>query len=447
MSYNIAMVSLGCSKNLIDSEIMLGILKKHQFNLTEEMDEADIIVINTCGFIDAAKEESINTIVELGQYKEHGKCKVLIVCGCLGERYKQELLDELPEVDAIIGTGNIKEIPEIINETLKGNRLIRTGKVDIEYDDDLTRLPLSKSATAYIKIAEGCDNYCTYCIIPKLRGKYRSRKIESIIDEASRLADQGVKELILIAQDTSRYGIDLYDKFMLPKLLDELNKIEKLKWIRILYLYPDAFDQNLIDSIKRNNKVVKYVDMPIQHINNTVLKRMNRNTSKEMIKELILKIRKEIPNIIIRTTVIVGFPGETDDQFNELYDFAKEIKFDRLGAFTYSKEEGTAAAKLEDQIDEEIKSNRQSKIMELQRTISYEKNKDKIGSDFEVIIEEKIENEKVYIGRTYMDSPEIDGIVYIDSDKNLEIGSFQKVLIKDCLEYDLMGEIENESSK
>ena len=446
MNHSISIISLGCSKNLVDSEQMMGILKENNFILSENEEEAEIIIINTCGFIDKAKEESINTILEAAQYKENGKCKMLIVAGCLGERYREELMKELPEVDGILGTGNINEIVAVINELLKGEKVIRVGEIDADYDENIKRILNNKEFTSYIKIAEGCDNLCTYCIIPSLRGKYRSRKVEDIVREATQLVSNGTKEIVLIAQDTTKYGIDIYKEYKLPYLLEELNKIEGLEWIRILYLYPDTFKDELIESIKENSKVTKYVDIPIQHISNTVLKRMNRKTSKESITELVNKLRRIIPDITIRTTLIVGFPGETEDEFMELYEYVKEMKFDRLGVFTYSKEEGTPASLLDNQIDEEIKMKRQNLLMELQQQISLEKNSFKIGSKYKVIIEEKIE-EKVYIGRTYMDSPEIDGTVYINSEEELEIGSFANVIISDCLEYDLIGDVLNESGK
>lgn len=445
MTYNIAMISLGCSKNLIDSEIMTGSLKHEGFKIISDPDDADIIIVNTCGFIDAAKEESIDAIVEAESYKTDGKCRLLIVSGCMAERYKEELMEQLPEVDAVVGTGNINEITDIIKEALEGKRVNRTGNINNEYFEELPRITSTPSYTAYIKIAEGCDSFCTYCIIPKLRGNYRSRKMESILEEAKRLANNGTKEIILIAQDTGRYGFDIYNEYKLPELLNNLNKIDGLDWIRVLYIYPDAFTDELVSSIEKNEKVVKYVDIPIQHINNDVLKRMNRKTSKEMITRLIDKLRYKIPEIIIRTTIIVGFPGETEEEFQELFEYVKEMKFDRLGAFTYSKEEGTPAAKMKNHISQEVKEERQKDIMELQKEISLEKNKNRINNDYIVLVEEQVE-EGVYIGRTYMDSPEIDCIVYINSEKEIEIGSFVKVNITDYLEYDLIGEIINEFS-
>lgn len=450
MSHKVSLITLGCSKNLVDSEIMLGILKNNGYLLTQNLDEADIIVINTCGFIKDAKEESIDTIIELGEYKKIGKCKKLIVTGCLAERYKEEILKELPEVDAVIGTGNLKEIVNVIKETEKGKRPLKTGQINNINYDSLPRFISSSNTTAYVKIAEGCNNFCTYCIIPKIRGKYRSRPIEKIIEEVKNLVEMGKKEIILIAQDTTKYGFDLYNEFKLPMLLDELNKIKGLEWIRLQYLYPDDFTDELIESIRKNEKVVKYVDIPIQHINNNILRKMNRTTTKESIIKLIEKLRNRVPNIIIRTTLIVGFPGETEKEFNELCKFIKDIKFDRLGVFEYSKEEGTPAANFKGQVDEILKKKRKSIIMEIQKQISFEKNREKIGNVYKVLIEEQIEqteNEKIYLGRSYMDSPEIDGYVYVHSKHKLTLGSFVNVKILDCLEYDLIGEVNYEFSK
>lgn len=446
MCHSIAIISLGCSKNSVDSEQMMGTLKKNEFVLTNKEEEADVIVVNTCGFIDKAKEESINTILEVCEYKKSGRCKVVVVAGCLGERYKEELIAEIPEIDGIIGTGNISQIVEVVNDILKGKKVIRVGDIDAEYDESITRIAKNKEHTSYIKIAEGCDNLCTYCIIPKLRGKYRSRKIEAIISEAKFLVDNGTKEIILIAQDTTKYGMDIYNEYKLPQLLSELNKIEGLEWIRLLYLYPDTFNVDLIKSIKENAKVTKYVDIPIQHISNNVLKRMNRKTSKESITKLINTLREEMPDITIRTTLIVGFPGETEEEFNELCEYVSEMKFDRLGVFAYSKEEDTPAALLENQIDEETKIKRQELIMKLQQDVSIENNTSKINLEYKVLVEEKVES-GVYIGRTYMDSPEIDGIAYIHSEDEIELGSFVDIKISDYLEYDLIGEVLYESSK
>lgn len=446
MDKKIAIISLGCSKNAVDSDQMMNTLKKHGFTLTKDETDADIVVVNTCGFIESAKEESIDTIIEIGEYKRNGKCEILLVAGCLGERYKDELMKELPEIDGILGTGNINEIVDVVDLLLKGEKTVRVGEIDRDYDEEIIRVTEKGTHTSYIKIAEGCDNLCTYCIIPKLRGKYRSRALPNIIDEAKSLVESGTREIVLIAQDTTKYGIDLYGEYRLSELLDELNKIEKLKWIRILYLYPDTFEESLIKSIKRNSKVTKYVDIPIQHISNSVLKRMNRKTSKESITKLIENLRREMPDIIIRTTLIVGFPGETEEEFEELYDYVEDMKFDRLGVFTYSKEEDTPAALLDEQIDEYVKVERQQRIMELQQRISTQLNSDKVNKIYEVMIDEKVE-EGVFLGRTYMDSPEIDGVVYVHTDKKLKNGDFVDVKISSYLEYDLIGEMIDEPSK
>lgn len=446
MNKKIAIISLGCSKNAVDSDQMKSMLEENNFTLTKDESEAEIVVVNTCGFIESAKEESIDTILEIGEYKRSGKCEILLVAGCLGERYKEDLIKELPEIDGILGTGNVNEIVEVVNLLLEGEKTVRVGEINREYDESIKRTIDEVEYTSFIKIAEGCDNLCTYCIIPKLRGKYRSRKMEAIIEEAKVLVDSGTKEIILIAQDTTKYGLDLYDEYRLPELLDSLNKIENLNWIRILYLYPDTFEFSLIESIKRNSKVVNYVDIPIQHISNTVLKRMNRKTSKESITKLINDLRQEMPDITIRTTLIVGFPGETEEEFDELYEYVRKMKFDRLGVFAYSKEEDTPAALLEGQIDEDMKLERQAKIMELQQQVSANLNSERVDEEYEVLIEEKVE-EGVYIGRTYMDSPEIDGAVYVHTERSLNSGDFVDVKISDYLEYDLIGDVTDESSK
>lgn len=435
----VSIVTLGCSKNEIDSELMMGILRAHDFNIANSLEEAEIIIINTCGFIDAAKEESIETIWEMTRYKKEGKCKYIILAGCLAERYYKELMEEIDEVDGIIGTGNIKDIVTLINRLEKGDRnVVYTKNINEDYLEGVQRQNFR--ITEYVKISEGCNNYCTYCIIPKLRGKYRSRKMEDIVKEVEYLANNGVKEVILIGQNTADYGIDLYGEYKLDALLDRLNQIDKLKWIRILYLYPDHIDEKLIKAIKDNEKVLKYLDIPLQHINNDILKRMNRKTSKEKIIQLINTLRGEIPGITIRTTFIVGFPGEDEKKFTELYEFVRDTRLDRVGVFTYSREEGTPAYNFENQVDEEIKEYRRDKIMQLQSHISYELNKEKIGRTYEVLIED-IEEDGLYVGRTYMDSPDIDGVYYVKSDEKLEIGQFVKAKTVDCLEYDLIGEI------
>ncbi len=442
---NISIVTLGCSKNEIDSELMKGLLKNNNYKIVNLLEEAEVIVVNTCGFIKDAKEESIEMIWEMSRYKKEGKCKYLILAGCLAERYSSELLEEINEVDGVIGTGNIKDIIDIITELEKGGKKVRKiNNINESYLEKINRQ--SFRPTEYVKISEGCNNFCTYCIIPSLRGKHRSRKMEDIIEEVKYLVDNGVKEIILIGQNTTDYGIDLYNEYKLSELLDRLNKIEKLKWIRLLYLYPDNITDELISSIKNNNKVLKYVDIPLQHINDQILKNMNRKTSKKNIINLIANLREQIPNIIIRTTFIVGFPDEKEKHFYELYDFIKDIKFDRLGIFTYSREEGTPAYYFENQLDEKTKEYRRNKIMELQQNISYSLNSKKIGKIYEVLIED-IYEEDLYVGRTYMDSPEIDGVVFVKAYNKLEIGEYVNVKVTDYLEYDLIGEIIDEFSK
>lgn len=437
--------TLGCSKNEIDSELMTSILKNNNYITAEFIDEADIIIVNTCGFIESAKTESIETIWEMSQYKKDGNCKYLILAGCLAERYSKELMEEIPDVDAIVGTGNIQYIATVIADLkLKNDKITKIGNINIDYLEDIKRV--SFNYTEYVRISEGCDNFCTYCIIPKLRGSHRSRKIENIVKEVEYLALKGVKEIILIGQNTSDYGIDLYGSYSLYKLIDELNNIDGIKWIRLLYLYPDNFNDELINSIKNNDKVVKYVDIPLQHINNGVLKRMNRKTSKEDILLLINKLRRAIPEIVIRTTIIVGFPGETEEKFKELYEFIHDIKFERLGVFTYSKEEDTPAYNMKDQVAEDIKDSRRNEIMELQKGISEKIMENKINKILTVLIEE-FQEDHLYIGRSYMDSPDIDGVIYVNSPEPLDLGSFVKVEITDNLEYDLIGRCYYESSK
>lgn len=445
LSFKVALVSLGCSKNLVDSEVMLNILAGNKYKLTNMAEEADVIIVNTCGFIESAKQESIDSIIEMGQLKSNGKCKVLIASGCLAERYKEELMNEMPELDAVIGTGDYKNILEVIDEAMQGSKVVKFGhqeQVDIH---ELPRVISTAGASTFLKIAEGCDNRCTYCIIPKLRGKYRSRRFEDIVKEAALLAKQGIKEFNIIAQDTTRYGMDLYGEYRIAELLQEISKIEGIEWIRILYSYPDEFDDKLIDVIADNKKICKYLDIPIQHASNKILKRMGRRTTKEEILELIKKLRIRIPEITLRTSLIVGFPGETDEDFKELLDFVKEVRFDRLGVFTYSREEDTPAYGMEEQIDEEIKLKRQERIMLLQSDISYDNNQKMVGKIVEVLVEGKEHNK--YYGRSGKDAPEIDGNVYFSSKAKYKPGDFTHVLIKEAAEYDLVGEEIDEYSK
>ncbi|AOY77264.1 30S ribosomal protein S12 methylthiotransferase RimO [Clostridium formicaceticum] len=446
MNLSVYLESLGCSKNLIDAEVMLGLLNKYGYKLTNDKLKADVIIVNTCGFIESAKEESINKIIEMGELKKD-KLKLLIISGCLGERYASELLKELPEVDAIVGTGNYNEIIEIIHESIKGNKIVRIGNVDSIYDESLPRFQTTPTHSAYVKISDGCDNYCTYCIIPKLRGKYRSRKMESIVEEVQQLAENGVKEIILIAQDTTRYGIDLYGEYKFSHLLQQLNEIKGIQWIRLLYCYPEMITDKLIETIAKYNKICKYIDMPIQHCSDEILKKMNRRTNKESLVKTINKLRKEVPEIVIRTSLIVGFPGEEENHFNELLEFVEEMKFDRLGVFMYSQEENTAAAKMPNQVAEDIKEQRQKRIMEIQQKISLDKNNEKISKILEVLVEEELEGSGEYLGRTKGDAPEIDGLVYIQTKTPIAIGDIVPVKITSALEYDLIGEKVDEFSE
>ncbi|MGL4797011.1 MAG: 30S ribosomal protein S12 methylthiotransferase RimO, partial [Paraclostridium sp.] len=436
----IALESLGCSKNLVDAEIMMGILNRKGYKLVGEFDEADIILVNTCGFIESAKQESIDTILDLAQLKETGNLKLLIVTGCLAQRYANELKEEIPEIDAIVGTGSYQQIDEIIAGLEKENNIVSLNDIEFAYNEDLPRYVTTPDYMAYLKIGEGCDNHCTYCIIPKLRGKYRSRKIEDVVKEAKDLASKGVKELVVIAQDTTKYGFDLYGEVKLPQLLEELANIEGIKWIRIMYSYPESITEELVKVIKKYDNICNYFDMPIQHASNRILKLMNRHTTKEDIKSKVDMIRSYLPDATLRTTIIVGFPGETEEDFKEVVEFAKEVRFDRLGAFAYSREEDTAADKLPNHLEEDVKVRRRDELMLIQQGISEALNADKVGNEYEVLIEEQIED-KVYIGRTQGDAEEIDSIVYVKSEDQLEIGDFVKVKVNKALEYDLMGDV------
>lgn len=438
---NIGLVSLGCAKNQTDAEIMLGILAEDGYNITYDPSDADVIIVNTCGFIESAKQESINAILEMAQYKDE-KCKLLIATGCLAERYANDILIELPEVDAIVGTGDYDKIAEVIKSAFEGEKPVICGHKDRTPEERLPRILSTPPYTAYLKIADGCDNNCTYCAIPKIRGHFRSRKIEDIVDEAQRLAESGVKELILIAQDTSRYGSDIYGENTLDKLLEELVKIEKIKWIRVHYFYPEAITDNLIDTMAKYDKICNYIDMPVQHGNNEILRRMARRTTQEQMLEKIEKIRDKMPDAVIRTSIIVGFPGETEAQFNDLYEFIKKVRFDRMGVFTYSQEENTPAASFPDQIDEDIKNERLDKLMTLQQGISLELNKSKLGKTIEVLVEGYDEDNFLFYGRSRGDSIEVDGTVYFATEDEVTPGDIIKVKILDADEYDLTGQVE-----
>lgn len=437
----ISMVSLGCPKNLVDGEMLLHSLKTEGHEITPYENEADVIIVNTCGFIGDAKKEAIENILESARYKTEGNLKALIVTGCLAERYKDDILSEFPEVDAVVGIGKNGDIAEIVKNALNGER--NSYYAPKEYlDINAPRLVSTPFYTAYIKIAEGCDNNCTYCAIPLIRGKFFSRKIEDIVKEAEGLAKNGVKEVILVAQDTTKYGSDIYGEPKLDILLEEISKIEGIEWIRTLYTYPDKITDGLIKTVKTNPKVCKYFDMPIQHCNKRILKRMNRKGDRESLTKVIDKIRAEIPNVTLRTTLITGFPGETDQEFSELCEFVKQTEFDRLGCFAYSPEEDTPAASFPDQIDEQIKLDRADIIMNDQLVIVNQKNQDKIGTVEKVLVEGYDDYIKCYFGRSEADAPDIDGKVFFISKTALSIGDFVNVRINDTIEYDLLGEKE-----
>jgi len=439
MGYNIGMVSLGCAKNQTDAEVMLGILEESGHQIVANPENADIIVVNTCGFIESAKQESIDSILEMAEYK-NGRCKLLIASGCLAERYNMELLRELPEVDAIVGTGDYHRICEVIEKSLNGDKPALFGNNNFTPPEGLPRILSTPPYTAYLKIADGCDNHCTYCAIPLIRGKFRSRKIEDIVFEATELATSGVRELIIIAQDTTRYGKDIYGKYALSMLLEELCKINGIDWIRVHYFYTEAVTDELISVMAKHDKICNYIDMPIQHINNRILKRMARRTNREQIISTIEKIRSLMPDAAIRTSIIVGFPGETDEEFEELYEFVKSIKFDRMGVFSYSQEEDTPAASFDEQIDEDIKQQRLDKLMSLQQKISLEKNKEKIGTEMEILVEGYEEESFLFFGRSRYDSIGVDSTVYFGACDDIEFGDIVKVKILDASEYDLTGE-------
>lgn len=446
MGKKVAFTSLGCDKNRVDSEVMLGILQKNGYTAVADEAEADIIVVNSCCFIKDALEESIETILEMAQYKdpEVGNCKGLIVAGCLGQRFEKEFFDELPEVDAIVGTTAYESIAEVADEILAGKEQVKQlESIDLAMQDENGKLRVLSTAPyfAYLKISEGCDNHCTYCVIPKMRGKHRSRKMESLIEEATMLAQQGVKEIVIVAQDTSIYGRDLYGKPMLHELLKQLNAIEGIAWIRLLYCYPETLTEETIEAMAACKKVCHYIDMPIQHGNDAVLKRMGRKSSQAMIREKVAKLRAAMPDIAIRTTLIVGFPGESEEEFADLMQFVQEMRFERLGVFSYSREEGTAAARMENQIDDELKEERRDIIMDLQKSIAASLCEAEVGKEMEVLIEGKLPEEAIFCGRTRRDAPDIDGLVFVSSEEELYSGDFVTVRIREAGDYDLMGDV------
>ncbi len=441
MKTRVLFVSLGCDKNLVDSEVMLGLLEDGGYQIVDDETEADVIVINTCCFIHDAKEESIQTILEMAEYKKTGNLKALIVTGCLAQRYYKEIGTELPEVDAVLGTTAYDKICDVIKKTLAGKGSVTLGDLDALPLQETRRLVTTGGHYAYLKIAEGCDKHCTYCIIPKLRGRYRSVPVERLVKEAEELAGQGVKELILVAQETTLYGKDLYGEKSLHRLLKRLCQISGLKWIRILYCYPEEIYDELVQVMKEEKKICRYLDLPIQHASDAVLKGMGRRTSKKQLKEMIGRLREEIPDITLRTTLITGFPGETKEQHKELLEFVDEMEFDRLGVFTYSPEEDTPAAEMPGQIPEEVKEERQAELMELQQEIAFARAETMEGQEILVMIEGKVADENVYVGRTQKDAPNVDGLIFINTDREMMSGDFARVKVTGALEYDLIGEL------
>lgn len=441
-------VSLGCDKNLVDTEMMLGLLNKDGYTFTDDENEADIILINTCCFINDAKEESVNTILEMANLKKEGRCRALIVTGCMAQRYKEEIMQEIPEVDGILGTSTYDEISSVLGRALSGEGHISCfHELSALPDVKAKRVVTTGGHYAFLKIAEGCDKYCTYCIIPSLRGPYRSVPMERLLAQARELADQGVKELILVAQETTLYGVDLYGKKMLPALLKELSAIPGIQWLRIQYCYPEEITEELIEAIRTEEKVCHYLDIPIQHASDRILKRMNRKTTLEELKKNIARLREAIPDIALRTTLIAGFPGETKEDHELLMDFVEEMRFERLGVFAYSAEEDTPAASFPDQVPQEVKEERRDAIMELQQEIAFENSEGMVGRTLEVMIEGKVADENAYVGRTYMDAPNVDGLIFVNADEPLMSGDFCRVKVTGALDYDLIGELCDESAK
>lgn len=441
MNYKIGMISLGCPKNQVDAEHMLALMDAEGWEIVDYVDGCDAVIVNTCGFIDDAKKEAIENILDMVELKKEGVISKIIVTGCLAQRYKDEIVKEIPEVDAVIGIGANGDIIKTVEEVMSGVDTIENYPPQCDLPLEGQRILTTPQYWAYLKIGEGCSNRCTYCTIPSIRGNMRSRSIENVIDEAKQLAESGVKELILIAQDTTSYGLDLYGELKLPELLNELCKIDSIEWIRLLYCYPDRITDELIETMKNQEKVVNYIDLPLQHADDKILKAMNRRGDQALIRNVISKLRTEIPDVVIRTTFIVGFPGEGEEEFETLAEFVNEIEFDRLGVFTFSPQEGTPAFDMEDQVDEDIKTRRGEVIMQDQYSIMEEKNNEKIGKTYRVVVEDYDGYSDSYTGRTYMDAPEIDGLVKFTSHKDLDIGDFVDVEIFDVEDYDLIGEV------
>ena len=440
MNYKVGMISLGCPKNQVDAEHMLALMDAEGWEIVDYVDGCDVVIVNTCGFIDDAKKEAIENILDMVELKKEGVIGKIIVTGCLAQRYKEEIVKEIPEVDAVIGIGANGDIIKTVEEVMSGVDTIENYPPQCELPLEGQRILTTPQYWAYLKIGEGCSNRCTYCTIPSIRGNMRSRSMENIIDEAKQLAELGVKELILIAQDTTSYGLDLYGELKLPELLNELCKIDSIEWIRLLYCYPDRITDELIETMKNQDKVVNYIDLPLQHADDKILKAMNRRGDRALIRSVISKLRTEIPDVVIRTTFIVGFPGEGEKEFETLAEFVNEIEFDRLGVFTFSPQEGTPAFDMDNQVDEDVKTRRGEIIMQDQYSIMEEKNNEKIGKIYKVVVEDYDGYSDSYTGRTYMDAPEIDGLVKFTSQKDLEIGDFVNVEIFDIEDYDLIGE-------
>lgn len=447
MMKKVLFVSLGCDKNLVDSEMMLGLLARGGYEFTDDEREADIVVVNTCCFIGDAKEESVNTILEMAELKNNGDIEALIVAGCLGERYREEIRKEIPEVDAVIGTAAIDEIVKTLDEVQHGLQSDRYKSLDEPPVTGIERVVTTGGYYAYLKIAEGCDKHCTYCIIPKVRGNYRSVPMEALVAEAQQLANKGVKELILVAQETTVYGQDIYGHKALPELLHKLCALNGICWIRLLYCYPEEIDDELIQTIKEEKKICHYLDLPIQHASDTILQRMGRRTDRKQLQDIIGRLRREIPDICLRTTLITGFPGETEEDHEQLMEFVKQIRFDRLGVFTYSREEDTPAALMPDQVSEKVKKKRQAQLMQLQQDIAFEAAKRMTGTVVTAMIGGKVADDDVYVARTYKDAPDVDGYLFVNADRDLMSGDFVQVKITASHEYDLIGDMEDESAE
>lgn len=444
---NILVISLGCDKNLVDTENMLGMMTQKGWQMVDDEEQADVILVNTCCFINDAKEESIQSILEMAEYRKSGRCRALIVTGCLAERYREEIRKEIPEVDAVLGTASYDRITEVVEQVLEGSHPELYGKLDRTVMPRTRRIVTTGGHYAHLKIAEGCDKHCTYCIIPKIRGPYRSIPMEELERQAEELAEQGVKELILVAQETTIYGVDLYGEKSLHILLRRLCRIQGIRWIRILYCYPEEIYDELISTIREEPKICHYLDIPIQHASNEILRRMGRRTTKEELIAIIEKLRREIPDIVLRTTLITGFPGEEESHHAELMNFVDEMEFDRLGVFAYSQEEGTPAAMMENQVPEEVKEMRRGELMELQREIAMDLSEARVGQKLWVMIEGQMSGEQAYVSRSYADAPGVDGYVFVPADETLVSGDFVRVEITAAMDYDLIGEIADESAE